>query len=298
MHRLFLPAIIILMFIACNDDQPGKLEDAFILSLEKNNFELLRHYLPDVAYYKSLGDKMYFKKDDEIEKYIKESNERVKQAWQITFYNVAAKKIDLNKVKIKEVVYYDPFKKDDGSEAMVINYEYKGRTWDDLQFIIGRRNSRTYLLVIPNPTRAFSMTDPDLRATNEAKTWIRTGKPEFRKTVEDISNKIVAAVNANDLNELGQYLIYRGADERKLWRAAINMNDTTDRLLAAQFMQRLKQNLQNCSNYKTGNFITNRESEGLWITWPLDCGDKIVTLHYLSVNGKLLLGDTGVTEKN
>ena len=40
---------------------------------------------------------------------------------------------------------------------------------------------RTYLLTIPNPTRAFSMADPELRATNEAKAWIEMNKPDFKK---------------------------------------------------------------------------------------------------------------------
>jgi hypothetical protein len=75
------------------------------------------------------------------------------------------------------------------------------------------------------------------------------------------------------------------------------MNDSAERKMAAQFMDRVNRNLQSCDNYKTGNFVTNRESEGLWITWPLDCVDRIVSLHYLRVDGRLLLGDTDVEEK-
>ena len=50
----------------------------------------------------------------------------IKQAWQNTIFNAADKKIDLNKVMIKEVVYHDPFPNDETSEGMIVNYEYKG----------------------------------------------------------------------------------------------------------------------------------------------------------------------------
>ena len=77
---------------------PKKLEDAFILSMQKNDFNVLKKFLPDVAYYKSLGDKMPFQKNEEIRKFIDESNQRIKDAWQNTIFNAAEKKIDLNKV--------------------------------------------------------------------------------------------------------------------------------------------------------------------------------------------------------
>lgn len=296
MNRL-LSLLVVLAIISCNDSAPTRLEDAFILSLQKNDFKLLKDFLPDKKFYMAVAENMPKRTDHEIEEFLKQSHDRIMQAWQNTIYTAADKKIDLNKVVIKDVLYHDPFPNDDISEGMIVNYEYKGSTWDDLQFIISRKTGKIQLLEIPNPTRAFSMMDKELRASNEAKAWIEMNKPEFKKNIEEISNKIVAAVRANNLDEFGQYLIYRGEDASRLWRAPVNMSDSSERRQAAQFMDRVTRNLQNCNNYKTGNFVTNRESEGVWITWPLDCGDKIITLHYLRVNGRLLLGDTDVEEK-
>lgn len=296
MRHLIISLLTFLFFISCNDSQPKKLEDAFVLSLQKNNFDLLKDYLPDAKFYRSLGDKVTQGNDAEIKRILDAKHEEIKTAWQNTYFNAAEKKIDLNKLVIKEAIYYDPFLKDETNEAMIITYEYKGSAWDDIQFIISRKPGKIVLLGIPNPTRAFSMQDSELRASNEAKAWIELSKPEFKKNVEELSNKLVAAAKANNLDEFGKHLVYRGSDENKLWRTPVNMNDSTERLLAAQFMQRLNKNLENCNNYKTGNFVTNRESEGLWITWPLDCGNKIVTLHYLRINERLLLGDTDVEE--
>ena len=60
MRQLVLSAFVFLLLISCNDSAPKKLEDAFILSIQKNDFKLLKKFLPNVAYYRSLGDKMSF----------------------------------------------------------------------------------------------------------------------------------------------------------------------------------------------------------------------------------------------
>jgi len=298
MYRLLVPAIVVLFFISCNESFPKKLESAFILSMQKNDFNVLKDFLPDRKFYDIVSEKMPKRTDKEIEEFLKESNERIKQAWQNTIYNAAEKKIDLNKVVIKETIYYDPFPNDDMSEAMIINYEYKGNIWDDIQFIVSRKTGKTILLEIPNPTRAFSMQEKELRATNEARAWIEMSKPEFKKEIGELSNKLIAAAKANDLDEFGKHLVYQGNDLTKEWRVAANLNDPTEKEHAKQFMEQLNKIVQTCPNFTTGNFVTNRESEGVWITWPLDCGDKIITLAYLRINGKLLLGDTDVEQKH
>jgi len=297
MRQLFLSAFVFLLFFSCSDNEPKKLEDAFILSMQKNDFNALKNFLPDREFYNSISDKMPKRTDEEIKKFLKESHERIEQAWQNTIFNVADKKIDLNKVTIKEVVYHDPFPNDETSEGMVVNYEYKGNVWDDIQFIVSRKTGKTILLEIPNPTRAFSMQDKDLRATNEAKAWIEMSKPAFKKEIAELSSKLVAAAKSNNLDEFGPHLVYRGDDESKRWRTALNINDSTERHQAAELMQRIARNMEACDKYETGNFVTERESEGVWIVWPLDCGNKIVTLAYLRINGRLLLGDTDAEMK-
>ena len=292
MRPLFLSAFVFLLFISCNDSTPTKLEDAFLLSMQKNDFNLLKKFLPNVAYYKSLGDKMPIQSNAEIRKFIEESNQRIKDAWQNTIFNAAEKKIDLNKVSVKEVFYYDPFKRDEASEAMIINYEYKGKVWDDIQFIIGRHNGQTYLLTIPNPTRAFSMVDPELRATNEAKAWIETQQPGFKKNIEEMTRKIIADVKKNDLESFGRQIIYRGDDENRRWRSGVNINDSLEKQQAKDFMKKVSHHIENCNSYETGEILTERESEGVWIVLPMKCGGKVISFAYLRVNNKLMLGDT------
>jgi hypothetical protein len=297
MRQLFLLSIIALFFISCSDSHPKKLEEAFILSMQKNDFKLLNDFLPDRKFYEAVSQKMPKRTDKEIDDFLNQTHEKIKQAWQNTIYTAADKKIDLNKVRIREAFYHDPFPNDDASEGLIINYEYKGSVWDDLQFIISRKTGKIILLDVPNPTRAFSMQDKELRATNEAKAWIEMNKPEFKKNIQELSNKLVEAAKANNLDEFGKHLVYRGNDQSKQWKTALDMTDTSERSQAAQFMERFNRNFGNCSSYKTGNFVTERESEGVWIIWPLDCGDKIFSLAYLRINDKLLLGDIGSETK-
>ena len=291
MRQFFLSIGILLFISACNDDQPKKFEEAFIHSLQKNDFNGLKGFLPDKDFYVSQVSNEK-RSDKELNEIIAKKTEEITVAWQNSMFNVAEKKIDLSKVMIKEVFFHDPFPDDTVSEAMTVNYEYKGNTWDDLQFIVSRKTGKTIILSIPTPTRAFSMADKELRATNEAKAWIEMSKPEFKKEVQELSTRILAAAKTNNLDEFGQHLLYRGEDENKRWRTALNINDSLEHLQAADLMQRVNRYMEGCDNYKTGNVVTNRESEGVWITWPMDCGSRIVTLSYLRINGKLLLGDT------
>lgn len=285
-------ALLVFLIVGCGTDSPNKLEDAFILSIQKNDFNILKKFLPDVAYYKSLGDKMPFRQNEDIKKFIKESNQRLKDAWQNAVFNAAQKKMDLSKVMIRDVFYYDPFKRDESSEAMIVNYEYKGKVWDDIQFIIGRYNARTYLLTIPNPTRAFSMADAELRATNEAKAWIETRKPYFKKNIEEVTRKIIKDVKENNIGSFAQQIIYRGNDESRRWRSGVNINDSLEKRQASELMEKVSRHIEKCDVYETGEIITERESEGVWIVLPMKCGDRVISFAYLRVNNRLMLGDT------
>jgi hypothetical protein len=275
----------------CKTDKPETPEEAFIYSLHANDFNLLNEFLPDREFYNSIKDKMPERTEEEIKKFLDESNERVKEAWQNTIFNAAQNKVDLKKVKIKEVIYYDPFLQDQTSEALIINYEYKGRTWDDLQFIVRRYKGKTYLLGIPNPTRSFSMSDPDLRATNEANAWLEMQQPEFKKNLEDKTAAVIKAAKANDLNTFGQLIIYRGEDVNRQWKSGLNLNDSLEREMAAQFIQKVKAAVAPCDNYETSAIQTARESEGLWIILPLRCGKKLISFAYLRVKGQYLVAD-------
>ena len=291
MRQLLSFFAIIVCLTACTDQPPKNLEEAFLESLERNDFDVLETFLPDNHFY-ATQIKKGNESDAEVKEIVAQKIEELSVAWQNTIYNLATKKIDLSKVMIKEVIFHDPFPNDTISEAMTVNYEYKGSTWDDIQFIVSRKTGRTVLLAIPNPTRAFSMRDRDLRATHEAKTWIELSKPEFKQDINELSVKLIAAAKSNNLDEFGQFLLYRGDNEQKKWKTRLNMQDSLERKQAFELMQRVSRNMEQCNTYQTGDIVTKRDSQGVWITWPMNCGGSIVTFSYLRIDGKLLLGDT------
>jgi hypothetical protein len=293
MRQLLSLLPIILLLTACTEQPPKNLEEAFLLSLEKNDFDIMKNFLPDNQFYVSQVSKGN-ESGAAIKEIVARKNEELSVAWQNTIYNLATKKIDLSKVMIKEVIFHDPFPNDTISEAMTVNYEYKGSTWDDIQFIVSRRTGKTILLSIPYPTRAFSMRDKELRATNEAKTWVELSKPEFKQDVNELSVKLIAAAKSNNLDEFGKYLLYRGDNELKKWKTPLNIHDSLERKQASELMGRVSRNMEHCDTYQTGNIVTKRDAEGVRITWPMNCGGKIITLSYLRINGKLLLADTDI----
>jgi len=284
------------LFSACSFNQPKTLEDAFIRSLQKNNFELLSPYLPDRDFYNSVEEKEPARSRTQVDLSLVESRKRIKDEWESILNNVKEKKIDLSAVVLKEVLYFNPFTDNRVNEAMVINYEYQGKRWDDLQLIIGRVKNKICILSIPNPIRVFSMTDPECKATLEAKTWIDTHKPEFKQELEDLTDKIIKMVKENDLEQFGKLLVYRGPDETKRWKDTLNMNDSLDRKQASEFLQRANRLLKSCEQTGKKEIHTEKESEGIWIIMPIICGEKKISFAYLRINNQLLLGDVGVDE--
>ena len=297
MQRFFIFLISALLFAGCKkSNAPKTLEGAFLLSLQENNFELLEPYLPNLAFYRSLGNKMPSRSDKEINELFDESNGKIKVAWANTLFNAAEKKIDLNKVELKEVIYYDPFIHDDQSEAMVINYTYNNRVWDDLQFIVNRQKGKTYLLGIPNPIKAFSLSDTSLLASYEATINLETTKPEFKKSLEDQVKRIILSVKENNIAVFAENLIYRGNDENRKWKSGLNLNDSLEKAQANDFMARVSRYIEGCENFQTGEINLERESEGIWILLPAKCGNKTVQFAFLKVGDKVLLGDIDARE--
>lgn len=293
MRKFISLSVIIVLLAGCGNKNNMPFEQVFIRSLQENNFDLLKNNLPDKEFYKSLGDKMPARSDAEIQKFLEESNDKLKVAWQNTIFNATQKKIDFKKLKLKEVFYYDPFRRDQQSEALVVNYEYDNKVWDDLQFIVSRYKGKTYLLGIPNPTRALSMSDTECRATNEAKAFLEMEKPDFKNNLEALAGRLIKLAKENKLDAFGENLVYGGSDEMRKWRSPMNMNDSLERILANDFIQKVNQYFEGCSDYQVGEIKTERQSEGVWIVLPFKCSTKIISFAFLRVNDKLLLGDLG-----
>ena len=107
-----------------------------------------------------------------------------------------------------------------------------------------------------------------------------------------MTRKIIADVKKNDLESFGQQIIYRGFDESRMWRSGVNMGDSLEKQQANDFMKKIGRHIENCNEYETGEIVTERKSEGVWIILPMKYGNRVISFAYLRVNNKLMLGDT------
>ncbi len=289
--------ILLVFLAACGGEQKPTLDQAILSSLQKNDFNELNDFLPDLAFYKSLGEDMPYKTDSEINKFLQESNDLLKQDW-VKMKEVAdSRKIDLSKVKIREAIYFDPLIEDTISEALLLNYDYEGNIWDDLSFIIARSSDRIFLLSIPNTGRVFSMTDPDLNETRNARLVIRSQQPEFKKEMEDLAARVVQLAKQDNDAEFGKILVYQGEDENRKWKSALNLSNADELGYASGTRKGLKDALEECAGYETGPVLTSDESEGVWYVLPLQCENKFIYLAFLNVDDQFLLGDVRMEEK-
>lgn len=266
------------------------LGETFIRSIKDNKFDLLTRFFPTVEFYKSIqgGNK---KTEAEIKKILQQSNDRLKQNWLKIASSVKSRNYNMDKVEFAEQIIFNPFDKKSEMEAMVVVYKHEGKTWDDLSFIVSRWKGKIFLLEIPNPTKAFTFYDETLKESKTAKAALEIAKPGFKKILEEKVKSIIALVNENKLSEFAQNLVYRGEDENRKWKTQLNVNDSTEKQQAKEFMKRVERSIENCSGYKTGDVKTEKESEGTWIILPLICGNKTVLFAFLRIGENYLLGD-------
>lgn len=278
-----------MLFYSCNSQSSGFGEN-FIRSLKESKFDLLKEHFPTIEFYKSIPELAKLS-DTEIKNFLKQSNERLKENWQKIADRLKTEKTDISKVELVESVIYDPFEKENEMLAMVLVYKYNAKTWDDLSFIVSQWKDKTFLLEIPNPTRAFTFYDETLRASTEAKASLDFKKPEFKKTLEEQVKRIITKAKENNPDAFITELVYRGDDENRKWKSVMNENDPDEKQQADQFMKRVAKLILPCENYEVGDLRSDRESEGLWIVLEMNCGEKIISFAFLKIGGRFLLGD-------
>ncbi len=290
MKRIIFIAIF-LYFISCGCiSNAQSFEENFMRSIKQNNFSLLQDHLPTIAFYKSLPEAKNLK-DAEIEKFLQQSNDRLKGNWQEIIDRMKANAIDPALVTISESLIYDPFTAVNEMKALVILYSYKDQLWDDLTFIVSPWENKILLLEIPNPTKAFSFSDTSLRAWNEAKNNLQIHDTAFKKSMEEKLALIISAVKNKDINTFADCLLYRGDDEARKWASALNKTDPAELQMANEFLEKINNSLKDCAQYTTGEIFSEKESEGEWIILPIQCSSKTVQFAFLKVKDQLLLGD-------
>lgn len=294
MKQFFIITLSVLFFAACQSKkEPLSLDKALIQSFKDKSYEPLQKYFPTKAVYNSLSQGLPDRSDEEIDSFLSNNNRKLIDGWNKMNQTIEEKKIDPGKILIKEAIVYNPFEKGP-IQAMIIIYEYDNKTWDDLSMIIHQNGDTTNLLEIPNPTRAFSLTDTSLAESSLAKSMIEIKKPEFQQSLEKQVTQLIGWAKEDIINEFGNNVIYKGDDEGRSWKSAVNMADSSEKELAINTMHRVNEAMKDCSSFSFGKIEANRESEGYWIVQPVNCDKKIIRFAFLKVKGKMMIGDIDV----
>lgn len=283
--------VIIIASISCRKStKEAGLDRAFIESFKKGKFSLLEEYLPSKEFYKSLGKDVPSRTDTEIDTFLNRSKQRLIENWERIQSGINERKIDLSKVEFKESIVFNPYKKSI-MQAMVIMYEYNGKTWDDVSIITKQQEGKFFLLEIPNPFKAFKMTDTMLVSSSQAKAALELETSAFQETVKRQVKQLMEWAKNRKLTEFAESVVYNGTDENRAWKSPLNVNDSLENKLGAALLEKVVISTSACNDFTFDTLDADQESEGYWIVQPIRCGATIIRFAFLKVKDKLLLGD-------
>jgi hypothetical protein len=288
--RLVTIFLVVLVLSSCTGSKkPASLPDALLMSLRENNFDRLSDYFPTVELYKRI-EKDKSKSDEEIKKILEEFMQKQEASWKTILERVKERKIDLEKVKIKETISYKPFE-EKMATVMVIVYDYEGKDWDDIGILAAEWNNKLYLLEIPAPTKWFSFSDPELNEAAEARMYVETQKPEFRKSLDERARLIIAAAQTDNLAEFQKHAAYIDEENQK-----VTPIDSTNVKLqrAIYLMHAVKNSIEGCNEFNFGQLWSERESEGTWHILEMQCSNRSIQFAFLKTGDQFLLGDIEV----
>ncbi|MBK6938034.1 MAG: hypothetical protein IPH18_14995 [Chitinophagaceae bacterium] len=292
----YLTLLLFILVVSCKQKKtPVNLEEAFLQSVKDADFNLLKKYLPDAAFYKSLGKDVKARTDAEIDSFLKASSDKLKGNWETIRKNMASKNADAGKIQLHDAVIFSPYSQS-VMQGMVLVYGYEGKEYDDITLMVKKQGEKTYLLEITNPLAALQMKDTSLASSSQAKAANELQTPAFTELVKKKVEELLSYASENNVQLFGNSVIYRGNDDARSWKAAINMNNAEEKIIAEGLFKEVKSVMTDCSGFTFGTVAGEKESEGYWIVQPVVCGKKIVRFAFLKVKDKLLLGDFDVEQ--
>lgn len=291
MRNLFSVSFLFLL-VACKPAarQPLSLEEAVMQSFRDDKFSLLEDYLPTKEFYKSLGEEVQQRTDPEIDSFLVENKSRISSDWEKMRENLKEGKVQPEALKFKESLVYKPYPKS-SMQAMVVIYDYRGKLFDDLTFIVKEQAGKKFLLGIPVPSSAFRMRDSTLRNSNQARAALEMLDPGFAPKMKILVTELINAAEKEDISFFADRVVYRGEDDNRNWKSAINSSVQEEKNQALALMSQVKAVMSDCPGLEFGQVMGNSESEGYWIIQPVNCTGKTIHFAFLKVGDRFLLGD-------
>ncbi len=270
-----------------------KLANAFVQSVDKNNFQLLKPYLVTVnvakTYFGLEFTKMSISKQKE--RIVKLNNELQKK-WTKVVANAKQKKIDFNRLQLKQVLQ-TIIEENIFLNFLLVTYNYNNYEWDDLTLIVNKAGTAKYLIDIPSNTSIFLL-DESKRGKN-----IQNLQQERDKKDPKIKEQLIAAVQnikdliaTNKFSQIYSYIAYTGREDmQNRWKRTVDPAKPGDTDEADRFIEKLKATFTICDKPVYGKFRIEKESEGVWYVITTICGTKKIEMAFLKINDAFVLGD-------
>ena len=97
-------------------------------------------------------------------------------------------------------------------------------------------------------------------------------------------------VKADDAPGASKWIVYRGSDAKRKWKAVVGYRSDEDKARVTRVMRSLKKYLD-AGSPQFESFETEKESEGEWLIWRVKFGDEQAAFACLDIDGTIALGD-------
>ncbi|UEG51214.1 hypothetical protein LK994_06975 [Ferruginibacter lapsinanis] len=290
MKLKLIPFLLLLCLQTIAQDE-RKLAETFILSLTKNNYNLLAPHIatPDIinnALYAGKANKAKLTKDFTV------YTTKLKTAWPQYIVNAKTEGINLSKIEILNVSA-EVINKEANMHGLNIMYKHADR-FGMIGMIYFPYNKKAYLLDLPNPLSAFTSKDSFSIATNLQYNQDKND-PLIEAVIQEELNMLFGYVKDINITAFTSHTVHRDDDPSKNWKIAGDPANKYDSLQAGATMGKIHLILEGCPDKKFESFKIEKESEGVWYVYSYQCLDgKIIHFAFLKIQGKYLLGDINV----
>ena len=100
--------------------------------------------------------------------------------------------------------------------------------------------------------------------------------------------KLASTENFAAADEL---IVYRGEDRERKWKVVCNYEMEEEKKLVDQACRRVIGRLEKGNSFRITEYISERESEGVWHVLKVEHQEKQTYFAFLKIDGKMALGD-------
>ena len=300
-QNILMKILFVLLIIFTNlsnvFSQPEKkFAAAFVQSVAKNNFQLLKPYLLTSGIAQKYFGKEFTKMptSKQIER-IKKINTDLQKKWTKVVANAKANKIDFSRLLIKQFLYMPPeeISEERSFDFLLITYEYENMEWDDLIFIVNKNGTSKYILELPLNTNMFALNKERRgKNINDIQLAMDKNDPKIKEYLKDAIENLKKFAEQEDATQLYNYMAYTGEkDKDNRWKRIADASKPEDVESTKMLRTKLKSELANCPAITYENVRIEKESEGVWYVITAICGTKKTEYAFLKINNAFVLGD-------